>query len=104
LSLIFSVGGWSPRPRRVLPIGAYVSLEIAQRLGFGAAVLLSPVCVALLGILFERFLLRRFYAADPILSLLVTFRPRARRRAGDPHDLGRGAAAGDRCRRRSRAA
>jgi branched-chain amino acid transport system permease protein len=27
----------------------------------------------LLGILFERFLLRRFYTADPILSLLVTF-------------------------------
>ncbi len=34
---------------------------------------LSPIAVALLGILFERFLLRRFYAADPILSLLVTF-------------------------------
>ena len=29
--------------------------------------------MALLGILFERFLLRRFYTADPILSLLVTF-------------------------------
>ena len=29
--------------------------------------------MALLGILFERFLLRRFYAADPILGLLVTF-------------------------------
>jgi branched-chain amino acid transport system permease protein len=27
----------------------------------------------LLGVLFERFLLRRFYTADPILSLLVTF-------------------------------
>ena len=34
---------------------------------------LSPVAVALLGILFERFILRRFYDADPILSLLVTF-------------------------------
>ena len=33
----------------------------------------SPVAVALLGILFERFILRRFYTADPILSLLVTF-------------------------------
>ena len=29
--------------------------------------------MALLGILFERFILRRFYTADPILSLLVTF-------------------------------
>jgi branched-chain amino acid transport system permease protein len=27
----------------------------------------------MLGILFERFILRRFYMADPILSLLVTF-------------------------------
>jgi branched-chain amino acid transport system permease protein len=54
-------------------IGAYVSLEIARRLGFGAAVVLSPVAVALLGVLFERFILRRFYAADPILGLLVTF-------------------------------
>jgi branched-chain amino acid transport system permease protein len=34
---------------------------------------LSPVAVALLGLLFERFLLRRFYTADPILTLLVTF-------------------------------
>jgi branched-chain amino acid transport system permease protein len=31
------------------------------------------VVVALLGIAFERFILRRFYSADPILSLLVTF-------------------------------
>jgi branched-chain amino acid transport system permease protein len=29
--------------------------------------------VAMLGILFERYILRRFYTADPILSLLVTF-------------------------------
>jgi branched-chain amino acid transport system permease protein len=34
---------------------------------------MSPVAVALLGILFERFILRRFYTSDPILSLLVTF-------------------------------
>jgi branched-chain amino acid transport system permease protein len=50
-----------------------VSLEISKRLGFGAAVVLSPLAVAMLGILFERYLLRRFYTADPILSLLVTF-------------------------------
>ncbi len=54
-------------------LGAYASLEIAKYLGFGPAVVLSPVAVAGLGILFERFLLRRFYTADPILSLLVTF-------------------------------
>jgi branched-chain amino acid transport system permease protein len=74
LSLIFSVGGVVNLAHGAFyALGAYVSLEIGQRLGFGAAVVLSPVAVGLLGILFERFLLRRFYSADPILSLLVTF-------------------------------
>jgi branched-chain amino acid transport system permease protein len=74
LSLIFSVGGVVNLAHGAFyAIGAYVSLEITRRLGFGAAVALSPVAVALLGILFERFLLRRFYTADPILGLLVTF-------------------------------
>jgi branched-chain amino acid transport system permease protein len=35
--------------------------------------LITPVLVGCLGIAFERFLLRRFYTADPILSLLLTF-------------------------------
>ena len=74
LSLIFSVGGVVNLAHGAFyALGAYASLEIARHLGFGAAVVLSPVAVALLGILFERFILRRFYAADPILSLLVTF-------------------------------
>jgi branched-chain amino acid transport system permease protein len=74
LSLIFSVGGVVNLAHDAFyALGAYASVEITKYLGFGAAVVLSPVAVALLGILFERFLLRRFYAADPILSLLVTF-------------------------------
>ena len=74
LSLIFSVGGVVNLAHGAFyAFGAYASLEIAKHLGFGAGVVLSPVAVALLGILFERFLLRRFYAADPILSLLLTF-------------------------------
>ena len=74
LSLIFSVGGVVNLAHGAFyALGAYASLEIARHLGFGAAVFLSPVAVALLGILFERFILRRFYSADPILSLLVTF-------------------------------
>jgi branched-chain amino acid transport system permease protein len=74
LSLIFSVGGVVNLAHGAFyALGAYASLEIAQRLGFGAAVALSPVAVALLGIAFERFLLRRFYTADPILPLLLTF-------------------------------
>jgi branched-chain amino acid transport system permease protein len=74
LSLIFSVGGVVNLAHGAFyALGAYASVEIAGRLGFGPALVLSPIAVALLGILFERFILRRFYTADPILSLLVTF-------------------------------
>jgi branched-chain amino acid transport system permease protein len=74
LSLIFSVGGIVNLAHGAFyALGAYISVEITNRLGFGAAVTISPVVVALLGILFERFILRRFYTADRILSLLVTF-------------------------------
>jgi len=74
LSLIFSVGGVVNLAHGAFyALGAYISLEIARYLGFGPAVVISPVAVAMLGILFERFILRRFYTADPILSLLVTF-------------------------------
>ncbi|MFM1856041.1 MAG: hypothetical protein RLZ83_1350 [Pseudomonadota bacterium] len=74
LSLIFSVGGIVNLAHGAFyALGAYLSLEIGRRFGFAAGVTLSPVLVALLGIAFERLLLRRFYTADPILSLLVTF-------------------------------
>ena len=74
LSLIFSVGGIVNLAHGAFyALGAYLSFTIARAFGFGASVVLSPIAVAFLGILFERFLLRRFYAADPILGLLVTF-------------------------------
>jgi branched-chain amino acid transport system permease protein len=74
LSLIFSVGGVVNLAHGAFyALGAYISFSIARYLGFGPSVVLAPIVVALLGILFERFLLRRFYAADPILSLLLTF-------------------------------
>jgi len=74
LSLIFSVGGVVNLAHGAFyALGAYVSVEIGRRLGFGAAAAISPVVVALLGILFERLFLRRFYREDPILGLLVTF-------------------------------
>jgi branched-chain amino acid transport system permease protein len=74
LSLIFSVGGVVNLAHGAFyALGAYISITIGKYLGFGPAAVLSPITVAMLGILFERFLLRRFYAADPILSLLVTF-------------------------------
>ena len=74
LSLIFSVGGIVNLAHGAFyALGAYVSVEITRYLGFAPAVVISPVAVGLLGVLFERFILRRFYTADPILSLLVTF-------------------------------
>lgn len=74
LSLIFSVGGIVNLAHGAFyAIGAYVSLEIINFSGFGVSIFVTPMLVALLGILFERYLLRRFYTADPILSLLVTF-------------------------------
>jgi branched-chain amino acid transport system permease protein len=74
LSLIFSVGGIVNLAHGAFyAIGAYLSLEVGQRLGWGAGIVISPLLVGLLGVVFERLLLRRFYTADPILSLLVTF-------------------------------
>jgi branched-chain amino acid transport system permease protein len=74
LSLIFSVGGIVNLAHGAFyALGAYISLEVIKYLGFGASILITPVLVGCLGIAFERFLLRRFYTADPILSLLLTF-------------------------------
>src|SRR5215475_13577282 len=74
LSLIFSVGGVVNLAHGAFyALGAYASVELTRYFGFGPAVVVSPVAVGFLGILFERLLLRRFYTADPILTLLVTF-------------------------------
>lgn len=74
LSLIFSVGGVVNLAHGAFyAFGAYAAVELTKYLGFAPAVIFSPVIVAILGIFFERFFLRRFYTADPILSLLVTF-------------------------------
>jgi branched-chain amino acid transport system permease protein len=74
LSLIFSLGGIVNLAHGAFyAIGAYLAVEVAQRLGFASALIVSPVVVGLLGILVERVLFRRFYRADPILGLLATF-------------------------------
>lgn len=74
LSLIFSVGGIVNLAHGAFyALGAYLSLEVIKVTGFGPSIFITPVLVGLIGVLFERFLLRRFYSADPILSLLVTF-------------------------------
>ena len=74
LSLIFSVGGIVNLSHGAFyALGAYLAVEITKLTGMAGAVVISPLLVALLGIAFERFILRRFYREDPILSLLVTF-------------------------------
>ncbi|MBP0484727.1 branched-chain amino acid ABC transporter permease [Sagittula salina] len=74
LSLIFSVGGIVNLAHGAFyALGAYAFVTLSGTFGFFGGVLVSPIVVALLGIAFERFILRRFYREDPILSLLVTF-------------------------------
>ena len=74
LSLIFSLGGIVNLAHGgFYAIGAYIAVEIGNRFGFAAAFFVTPVAVALIGMVVERTLFSRFYRADPILSLLLTF-------------------------------
>jgi branched-chain amino acid transport system permease protein len=74
LSLIFSLGGIVNLAHGgFYAIGAYLAVLLTNRIGFAGAFVLSPIAVGLLGVATERFLFRRFYRSDPILSLLLTF-------------------------------
>lgn len=74
LSLIFSLGGVVNLGHGAFyALGAYLAYEVQIRLGFGGAVLIAPIGVALVGIIIERFFLRRLYREDPMLGLLFTF-------------------------------
>jgi branched-chain amino acid transport system permease protein len=74
LSLIFSLGGIVNLAHGAFyAIGAYLTLVLSPWLGFGGSFVVAPVIVALLGVVIERTLFRRFYRSDPILSLLMTF-------------------------------
>lgn len=74
LSLIFSLGGIVNLAHGAFyAIGAYLTIVLAPYLGFGGAIIASPLLVALIGIVIERGLFQHFYRRDPILSLLLTF-------------------------------
>lgn len=74
LSLIFSLGGVVNLAHGAFyALGAYGAVVLTEQLGFAGALVASPLLVGVLGVLFERFLLRRFYQQDPILGLLLTF-------------------------------
>ena len=74
LSLIFSLGGIVNLAHGAFyAIGAYLTVALAPEIGFGGALIASPLAVGMLGLVIERFLLRRFYRGDPALGLLLTF-------------------------------
>jgi branched-chain amino acid transport system permease protein len=74
LSLIFSLGGLVNLAHGAFyALGAYFAIQIADAFGFAAAFVIAPILVALIGLVIERFLFRRFYREDPALGLLLTF-------------------------------
>jgi len=74
LSLIFSLGGVVNLAHGAFyALGAYFAYEVSERLGFFPALAISPLLVAAIGMVIERFALRRLYGEDPILGLLFTF-------------------------------
>jgi branched-chain amino acid transport system permease protein len=74
LSLIFALGGLVNLAHGAFyALGAYIAVSLADRLGFGGVLLASPALVAMIGLVIERFLFRRFYRSDPALGLLLTF-------------------------------
>ncbi len=56
-----------------LAIGAYLAYSLIPYVGFWGALLIAPILTALIGLLVERFLIRRLYQRDPLYSLLLTF-------------------------------
>jgi branched-chain amino acid transport system permease protein len=74
LSLIFSLGGVVNLAHGAFyALGAYFAYEAQRLFGFFPAMVISPVAVALIGIVVERVALRRLYGEDPALGLLFTF-------------------------------
>ncbi|QCP53109.1 branched-chain amino acid ABC transporter permease [Trinickia violacea] len=56
-----------------LVAGGYVAYTITPYVGFWGALLIAPPCIALIGFVLERVLIRRVYGRDPLYSLLLTF-------------------------------
>ncbi|HET7033660.1 MAG TPA: branched-chain amino acid ABC transporter permease [Casimicrobiaceae bacterium] len=74
LTLIFSLGGLVNLAHGAFyALGAYFAVKLADTFGFGGVLVLSPLAVAVIGLIVERFLFRRFYREDPALGLLLTF-------------------------------
>ena len=72
-------------------LGAYFAYEVQRRLGFGGAVVLSPVGVALVGLVDRAALPAPALSRGPDARAPVHLRPRDDRRAEPAPDLGHGA-------------
>lgn len=74
LSLIFSLGGIVNLAHgSFYALGAYLALLLTPYIGFFPVLIVVPLIVAGLGMVTERVLFTRFYRADPLYSLLLTF-------------------------------
>ncbi|HEY4162682.1 MAG TPA: branched-chain amino acid ABC transporter permease [Dongiaceae bacterium] len=56
-----------------LAIGAYIAFTLMPYIGFWGALVAAPFLTAIIGLIVERFLIRRLYGRDPLYSLLLTF-------------------------------
>src|SRR5690606_15224232 len=73
-SIIFSLGGIVNLAHGAFyAIGAYLMVFLTEQFGYGLAFVMSPVLVAISGMIVERLFFKRFFRADPTLSLLFTF-------------------------------
>jgi len=74
LSIIFGmIGVINLAHGAFFALGAYAALALKDAAGFGGALALSPILVAVLGMAIEVTILRRLYKGDPLLGLLFTF-------------------------------
>jgi branched-chain amino acid transport system permease protein len=56
-----------------LAIGGYLAFLLIPFISFWGALVISPILTAIIGLIVERFLIRRLYGRDPLYSLLLTF-------------------------------
>ena len=74
LSIIFSLGGVVNLAHGAFyALGAYAMVVLSGYIGYIPAFVISPIAVALIGVVIERLIIRRFYQKDPALGLLFTF-------------------------------
>ncbi len=74
LTLIFSMMGvLNFAHTSFYMLGAYFAYTISQKIGFWPALIISPLLVAMLGALFEKYSLRKVHKFGHVPELLVTF-------------------------------